>query len=111
MQLCQAFYEIVLLCERSGVKDLARLPGCFEFDAGDFHFSLNAHQEPMKNREGIDVPPFGQVLVKHMPSGWPVGIIAPNGGALISSGGEKSAEDHVIEALRATPQIPDPVPA
>ncbi len=92
--ISEAFVKICKLALDRGFKDLCGIDGCFEHDIDDnWHISLNAHMEINKDLDGQDVQPFA-AIVRH--KNFPVGIISPYGGALMSG-----AESDFIEALDA----------
>ena len=85
---------IVDIANKHGVRSIKDLAGCWEFDAGDWHLSVNGHSEPVANSQGRVVPQFAALCedTNHLR----IVIVDPSGGECI---GLPRAEDALIEAL------------
>ena len=93
-----AFAEMAALAARSGVSKINELPGCWERsvgDVGDWWFSVNGHDETIKNSRGQDVPPYSAAVYW---GDWAAGIIDMHGGILAA--GSAANEEAFIAALR-----------
>ena len=94
----EVFVEIVEYSHRSGVTRINRLPGCWEFAAGDWWLAVNGHDVPTRCSRGFAVPPF-QAYVEFC--GLPAGLVSPRGGVLAA--GACANEAALLAALRALP--------
>jgi len=90
-----AYLEIMELAERLGVKDIFKLPGCWEYQAGDWWIALNGHRVPTKCSVGIEVPPFDAYIEYN---GLPAGIIGLWDGVIAADSAVN--EDSFIEAVK-----------
>jgi hypothetical protein len=96
-QLMEAFARIADLGCALGVRDINKLPGCWEHQIDkQWWIALNGHREPMKDSHGFEVPPFSAAVEYN---GWPAGIIDPSGG--IIAAGSCANENTFIDALIA----------
>lgn len=97
MPLIEAFARIAELGGALGVRDVNKLPGCWEHQVDElWHISLNGHRKTIKDSKGFEVPSFHAAIEYN---GWPAGLIGPGGG--IIAAGECANEDTFIEALKA----------
>jgi hypothetical protein len=95
-QIAEAFAMIAELGSALGVRDVNKLPGCWEHQVDEqWWIALNGHRETIKDSHGSDVMPFHAVIEFN---GWPAGIISPAGG--IIAAGSCANESTFIGALR-----------
>ena len=93
----EAFYELMQLGSRLGVKNINTLPGCWEHQVDKQWFiAVNAHDVPVKCSKGTSVGPF-HCYVEY--NGFPAGLINPGGGVIAA--GSCANEDSFIAALKA----------
>lgn len=93
-QISEAFLGVVNLGLALGLKNLHKLPGCWEYQVDEeWWISLNGHTSTVKNSHGVDVPPFN-VMVEFL--GWPAGSLDHIEGILPAG-----KEDGFIAALKA----------
>ena len=96
-QIAEAFARIAALGGALGVRNVNKLPGCWEHQVDErWWISLNGHKETIKDSHGAEVPGFHAAIEYN---GWPAGIISPIGG--IIAAGEGANEHNFIEALKA----------
>jgi hypothetical protein len=97
VQVMEAFAKIAALGCALGVRDINKLPGCWEHQVDkQWWISLNGHKETIKNSDDFDVPPF-HAAIKY--NGWPAGLISPAGGVIAA--GSRANENTFIAALEA----------
>lgn len=93
----EAFIAIMNLGEALGVREIAKLDGCWEHRVDDQWFIVvNGHSEPTKCSTGAGVPPFSAYIEFN---GWPAGIIHPHAGVIAA--GTEANEDAFIDAVNA----------
>ena len=93
--VAEAFAKLGELGCALGVKNINKLPACWEFQIDEqWWIAVNAHHEEMKCSTGDPVPSF-HAYIKY--NGWPAGLIYPGGG--IIAAGECANEDTFIEAI------------
>lgn len=102
MRLTEAFVAIADLASALGVGNLKARPGCWEHKVDeDWWIYLNAHGEPTRCSQGVEVPPYSAFI---MFRGLPAGVIDPGGGVIAAS--RDANEDAFIAALRAAAGAP-----
>ena len=90
----EAFALILVIAKRRGVRNINKLPGCWEFAAGDWQVAVNGHHDERTTTAGDKVPPFHAVAINpDLFVG--VALISARGGMCAAG-----AEDDLIAALR-----------
>lgn len=95
MKICEAFALILDIADRRGVRNIAALPGCWEFRAGDWLVAVNGDIRERTTTQGDKVPPFHALAVRDRASAFGVALITPVGGTCAAG-----VEDDLIAALR-----------
>lgn len=94
MSVPEAFAAILAIAEARNVRDISKLPGCWEFTAGPWCIAVNGHREERDTTHGDKVPPF-HALAANAELFVGVALISPSGGACAAG-----VEDDLIAALR-----------
>ena len=94
MSIPEAFTLIIAIAEARGVANIAALPGCWEFTAGQWSVAVNGHREERVATAGDKVPPF-HALATNADLLAGVALISPRGGTCAAG-----VEDDLITALR-----------
>lgn len=58
------FGTIVEIALAAGARSIKDLPGCWEYDFGDWRISVNAHLKIIRNSRGLEVP-SGEALIEN----------------------------------------------
>jgi hypothetical protein len=101
----EVMVEIVEAALRLGHASIKDLPGCCEFEAGEWWVAVNGHEQPQRCSRGARVPGFHAYVEFN---GWPAGLVSAAGGTLAA--GTAANEASLLAALRAVqaPQEPRP---
>jgi hypothetical protein len=98
-RISEAFAAIIDWAASLGAVGIKDLPGCWEHDLGEFHIAINGHAEEIACSNGMDVEPYGVLVVCN---GWPYAMLNAYHGIIMSQ--LHNAEDELIDAFRkATP--------
>ncbi len=98
-EITELFAAIVGFAEKSGVREITKLPGCWEFSPAEgWWIAVNGHREPMKCSRGPEVAPFRAYVEWN---GFPAGIIGPHDGVLAA--GSLANESALLAALGGVP--------
>ena len=90
----EAFALILDIAELRGVCDIAKLPGCWEFTAGEWSIAVNGSRDERTTAAGDKVPPFHALAVNNdLLVG--VALISPRNGVCAAG-----VEDDLCAALR-----------
>lgn len=96
-KISEAFSEIAELAKVLDVKDIGKLPGCWEYQIDDqWWIAVNGHSEAIECSTGSKVDPFN-CYVQY--NGWPAGLFDPYGGTIAAGTGAN--EDNFIAAIKA----------
>lgn len=97
------FALIAALANKRNVRDIGKLPGCWEVELRDgWSFAVNGHDSDVRCSKGADVPPFNAYVEWQ---GTPAGIINHQGGPFL--GGDDGADafcDALDAAIAEEPQ-------
>lgn len=90
----EAFALILDIADRRGVRDIGKLPGCWEFTAGEWSIAVNGSRDERATTAGDKVPPFHALAVNNdLHVG--VALISPRDGVCAAG-----VEDALCAALR-----------
>jgi hypothetical protein len=99
VQISEAFYEMMCLAERLGVKDMHRMGRCWEFKVDDdWWFAVNGKPLAIKCSKGQEINPYHMYVEW---KGFPAGLCNVRSGTFAA--GELVNEKAFCEALRSRP--------
>jgi len=91
------FVLICRLAEKDGVKEINRLPGCWERSVGnEWWFAVNGHGETIKCSHGGEIPPINCMVEFN---GWPAALFDPFNG-MFAAGGNANEEAFAMALQR-----------
>ncbi len=92
--ITEAFALILDIAEVRNVRDIGKLPGCWEFTAGEWSIAVNGSRDERATAAGDRVPPFHALAVNaDLLVG--VALISPRDGVCAAG-----VEDALCAALR-----------